>query len=122
ALLDLLKELADHSEGPLLFVCPARPELAARRPDWGGGRWNYSSLLLEPLSAPGAEELLDLLLEGEEISTSLRARILERAGGNPFFLEEIVQRLLDERSAVAEEAGWLAASEIEDVDIPDTVQ
>jgi class 3 adenylate cyclase/tetratricopeptide (TPR) repeat protein len=122
ALLDLLKELADHSEGSLLFVCPARPELTARRPDWGGGRWNYSSLLLEPLPTPGAEELLDLLVAGEELSASLRSRILERAGGNPFFLEEIVQRLLDERSSVAEEAGWLAASEIEDVDIPDTVQ
>jgi class 3 adenylate cyclase len=122
ALLDLLQELADRSEGPLLFVCPARPELTARRPDWGGGRWNYSSLLLEPLTLTEADRLLDLLIGGEELSLSLRSRILERAGGNPFFLEEIVQRLMDERSSIAAEAGWLAASEIEDVDIPDTVQ
>jgi len=113
ALLELLQELAEHSEGPLMFVCPARPELTARRPDWGGGRWNYSSLLLEPLSKGDAGDLLDLLLvDAGEVPGSLRARILERAGGNPFFLEEIVLHLMEEHPG----------PEIEDVQIPDTVQ
>jgi class 3 adenylate cyclase/tetratricopeptide (TPR) repeat protein len=110
ALLDLLEDVADRSEGPLLFLCPARPELTARRPDWGGGRWNHSSLLLEPLSTNDSSELLDLLVEGGAFSSGLRAQVLERAGGNPFFLEEIVQRLLDEPASV------------EDLEIPDTVQ
>jgi class 3 adenylate cyclase len=113
ALLELLQELAEHSEGPLMFVCPARPELTVRRPDWGGGRWNYSSLLLEPLSKGDAGDLLDLLLvDAAEVPGSLRARILERAGGNPFFLEEIVLHLMEEHPG----------PEIEDVQIPDTVQ
>jgi class 3 adenylate cyclase/tetratricopeptide (TPR) repeat protein len=110
ALLDLLEDAADRSEGPLLFLCPARPELTARRPEWGGGRWNHSSLLLEPLSASDSSHLLDLLVEGGAVSSDLRTLILERAGGNPFFLEEIVQRLLDEPAGV------------EYLDIPDTVQ
>ena len=110
AFLALLQDLADRGEGPLLFLCPARPELTARRPDWGGGRWNHSSLLLEPLSATESGELLDLLVERGAISGDLRSLILDRAGGNPFFLEEIVQRLLDEPAG------------IERLDIPDTVQ
>jgi class 3 adenylate cyclase/tetratricopeptide (TPR) repeat protein len=110
ALLDLLQDLADRGEGPLLFLCPARPELTARRPGWGGGRWNHSSLLLEPLSAAESGRLLDLLVEHGTVSSDLRLRILERAGGNPFFLEEIVQRLMDEPTG------------IERLDIPDTVQ
>ena len=110
ALLDLLEDAADRSEGPLLFLCPARPELTARRPDWGGGRWNHSSLLLEPLSTDESAQLLDLLVESGALSNDLRALILERAGGNPFFLEEIVQRLLEEP------AGF------EDLEIPDSVQ
>src|SRR5262249_39563583 len=48
ALLDLLEDAAERSEGSLLFLCPARPELTARRSDWGGG-WNRSTLLLRPL-------------------------------------------------------------------------
>jgi len=110
ALLDLLEDLAERSEGPLLFLCPARPELTARRPGWGGGRWNHSSLLLEPLSASESGELVDLLVAREAVSSDLRALILERAGGNPFFLEEIVQRLGDEPAGS------------EQLEIPDTVQ
>ena len=110
ALLDLLEDVADRCEGPLLFLCPARPELTVRRPDWGGGRMNQSNLLLEPLSTDESSELLDLLVEGGALSSDLRALILERAGGNPFFLEEIVQRLLDE------------PADIDDLEIPDTVQ
>ncbi len=110
AFLDLLQDLADRSEGSLLFLCPARPELTARRPGWGGGRWNHSSLLLEPLTSTEAGELLDLLAERGAVSSDLRSLILERAGGNPFFLEEIVQRMVDEPAGT------------EQLDIPDTVQ
>src|SRR5439155_3472993 len=99
----------------------ARPELAARHPEWGGGRWNYSSLLLEPLSPIEASEMLDLVVE-EELPASLLARILESAGGNPFFLEEIVQRLMDERASLDADEDGATVATIDDVDIPDTVQ
>jgi class 3 adenylate cyclase/tetratricopeptide (TPR) repeat protein len=122
ALLDLLEEVAERSEGPLVFVCSSRHELTVRRPDWGGGRRNFSSVLLDPLSDADAGRLLDLLLGEEDVAEALRERILDRAGGNPFFLEEIVRHVVDERLAVAAEDGWRAATEMEAVDIPDTVQ
>jgi len=122
AMLDVLEDLAERAHGPLLFLCPSRQELTARRPGWGGGRWNFSALLLEPLSAEESERLVDMLLGAEEVSETVRSRILERAGGNPFFLEEIVRHLLEERERVAEEEGWLASVDELDVDIPDTVQ
>ncbi len=49
-------------------------------------------------------------------------RILERAEGNPFFLEEIVRQLIDEGHLVHEGDRWRALDEIEQVVIPDTVQ
>jgi class 3 adenylate cyclase/tetratricopeptide (TPR) repeat protein len=113
ALLDLLEELADHVEGPLLFLCPARSELAGRRPAWGGGRRNFSSLLLEPLTPEESERMVEFLLQGTEQGTELpapaRARILERGGGNPFFLEEIIHHVLEGGGG-------------DRVEIPDTVQ
>jgi class 3 adenylate cyclase/tetratricopeptide (TPR) repeat protein len=110
ALLDLLEELADHVEGPLLILCPARSELTGRRPGWGGGRWNFSSLLLEPLTTGESERLVRFLLGDAELPETVRGRILDRGGGNPFFLEEIARHVL-------EEAGGK-----DRVDIPDTVQ
>jgi hypothetical protein len=49
-------------------------------------------------------------------------QILERAEGNPFFLEEIVRHLIDVHAIVREGDRWRAAGSIGDVDIPDTVQ
>jgi class 3 adenylate cyclase/tetratricopeptide (TPR) repeat protein len=122
ALLDLLEELAERCDGPLLFVCSARHELTLRRSGWGGGRRNFSSVLLDPLGDAEARRLLDLLLGEEDVGEALRERILDRAGGNPFFLEEIVRHVVEERRTVAAEAGWRAATEMEEVEIPDTVQ
>ena len=108
--------------GPVLFVCPSRPDLAATRPAWGGGRRNHSSIALDPLTPAQADLLVHELLTIEDLPPSVHARILERAEGNPFFLEEIVRQLIDEGHLVREGDRWRALDEIEQVVIPDTVQ
>jgi class 3 adenylate cyclase len=122
ALLDLLEELADRVIGPVVFVCPARPELTESRPTWGGGRRNRSSIALEPLDAAESERLIRALLAVDDLPEGVRGRILERAEGNPFFLEEIVRHLIDDGRIVHEDGRWRATRAIADVDIPDTVQ
>jgi hypothetical protein len=122
AMLDLLEETADRVEGPVLFVCPARPELTDRRPEWGGGKRNYSSIFLDPLTSEDSERLVGLLLAVEDLPASLRRRILERAEGNPFFLEEIIRQLIDAGGIVREADRWRAKPGVEDVTIPDTIQ
>src|SRR5207249_1933833 len=47
-LLDNLTELARDSA--ILLLCVARPELLDRRVGWGGGKFNATSVMLEPLS------------------------------------------------------------------------
>ena len=122
ALLDLLEELADRVVGPVLFVCPARPELSERRPGWGGGGRNVSSISLDPLTSEESDRLIELLLTIDDLPPALHARILERAEGNPFFLEEIVRHLIDEGSLIRDGRRWRAVADIGDVQIPDTVQ
>jgi class 3 adenylate cyclase/tetratricopeptide (TPR) repeat protein len=121
-LLDLLEDLADRAVGPLLFVCPSRPELTARRPDWGGGRRNHTAIALDPLTFEESDRLVGFLLAVDDLPAPVRSRILSRAEGNPFFLEEIVRHLIDERMLLREDGRWRAASGIDDVEIPDTVQ
>ena len=122
ALLDLLEELADRMQGPVLLICPARPELTQRRPAWGGGRRNFSSIFLDPLSLDEAGRLIEFLLSVEDLPRDVNERILERAEGNPFFLEEIVRHLIDEGMIVHEEGRWKGTAECGEVLIPDTVQ
>src|SRR5262249_48737459 len=87
-LLELLDELADRIAGPALFVCPSRPDLTATHPTWGGGRRNMSSVALDPLTAEEADRLVRSLLTVDDLPADVRERILRRAEGNPFFLEE----------------------------------
>jgi tetratricopeptide (TPR) repeat protein len=122
ALLDLLEELADRVAGPLLFLCPSRPDLVQTRPSWGGGKRNFSSVFLEPLGHDDAVRLVEFLLTVAELPESVRETMLQRAEGNPFFLEEIVRHLIDEGRIVRDGDRWLAGADIGEIVIPDSVQ
>ena len=91
AFLDLVDHIADLSrDAPILLFCMARPELLDRRPTWGGGKLNATTVLLEPLSVSDADQLISRLLDGVTDDSAFRDRILEAAEGNPLFLEEMV--------------------------------
>jgi class 3 adenylate cyclase len=118
AMLDVLEDLAEHVEGPVLFVCAARADLFRIRPNWGGGKHNYSSFALAPLADDESARLVELLLRNEELPESARRSILARGEGNPFFLEEIVRRLVDEHRIEGSGGRW----EVAELEIPETVQ
>lgn len=122
ALLSLLEYLAERVEAPILFVCTARPQLADRVPGWGGGRRNFSSIMLDPLTEDQSSRLIALLLHIEAMPERVRRTILSRAEGNPFFIEEILRRLIDEGAIVRSGDRWSADEKISEVHIPDTVQ
>jgi tetratricopeptide (TPR) repeat protein len=77
---------------------------------------------LDPLTADQSDELIRALLAVDDLPPSVHDRILERAEGNPFFLEEIVRRLVDGRLIEYVDERWRATEGIEEVEIPDTVQ
>ena len=88
-LLDLLDHVIDLSRGaPILLLCTARPELLEERPSWGGGKFNATTVLLEPLGSSACEALLDRL--GGDLDGEVRARVVAASQGNPLFLEEMV--------------------------------
>jgi class 3 adenylate cyclase/tetratricopeptide (TPR) repeat protein len=92
-LLDLVEHIADLSrDAPILLLCMARPELLERRPSWGGGKLNATTVLLEPLDATETDRLI---AELGGVGDELRERILQVAEGNPLFLEEVLALLRD---------------------------
>jgi len=106
-LLDLLERALDEVSGPLLLVCTTRPELLEQRPGWGRRR-NADTVWLEPLPDDEARALLDDLC-AEDVPQEVRSLLVERAEGNPFFLEEL-------HASLAEQGDPAAAPRI-----PDTV-
>jgi class 3 adenylate cyclase/tetratricopeptide (TPR) repeat protein len=122
ALLDILEDLGERAQGPVLFLCPSRPDLIDRRPSWGGGRRSFSGVFLDPLDNAEASHLVAELLAVDDLPPKLHARIVERAGGNPFFVEEILRHLIDQGRIARVGNNWRAEPGLTAVAIPDTVQ
>jgi class 3 adenylate cyclase/tetratricopeptide (TPR) repeat protein len=133
ALLHDLMPLVDDI--PVLFLCAMRGERGA--PAWRvkaqadqefGHR--YLEIDLQALSEADSGALIDRLLGDPDLPEPLRHGILEKAGGNPFFIEEVVRALIDKGVLVPMETPadggtvrrWRALTEEADFAIPDNLQ
>jgi class 3 adenylate cyclase len=122
SLLDFVDHLVDWSSAvPLLVVCSARPELIERRPTWGGGKLNATTLALAPLADDDAARLVAALLEQPLLPADLQRILLERAAGNPLYAEQYVRVLVDRGLLVRGDGGWTFAHASE-VPLPETLQ
>jgi predicted ATPase/class 3 adenylate cyclase len=99
SLLDFVDELVDWvSDVPLLVVATARPELLERRPGWGGGKLNATTLALAPLTQDQTAMLFGRLLETPVLEAETQLALLERAGGNPLYAEQFADLYLERGS------------------------
>ncbi|MET1231389.1 MAG: AAA family ATPase [Candidatus Limnocylindrales bacterium] len=120
-LLDAIEFLARWTEGRLMLLCLARHELLERRPTWGGGIPNATTIVLEPLDAAKSLELVEGLLPGG-LPASLCDRVVALAEGNPLFTEELVRMFVDRGVLRYADGAWELARPIEEVEVPGTVQ
>lgn len=122
SLLDLLEYLAIRAtDVPILMLSVTRPELWERHPGWGGRVRNYAAVSLSPLNGDASRQLIGDLLKGEAIPSDVLEGILEKAEGNPFFIEEILRMLIDGASLVRSERGWQWAPSFLEIRIPETI-
>ncbi len=100
ALLEFVEHLLDWSiPVPLFLLCTARPELFERKPSWGGGKRNATTISLSPLSIEESGRLIHALLDRTLLPAETQRVLLERAGGNPLYAEQFA-RMLAERGTV----------------------
>jgi predicted ATPase len=128
ASLNLLFSLADlTSAQPLLFICMLRPDKTAA--SWAvinkvqqkvGAQ--YQSILLEPLQDEQTEALLANLLGVKDMPKNVRDMIVERADGNPFFIEELIRSLIETKQIVRENSHWRTVNEEANVSLPGTLR
>jgi class 3 adenylate cyclase/tetratricopeptide (TPR) repeat protein len=120
SLLDFVEYLLEWSRNsPLCVITLARPELLERRPTWGAGHRNFTSLYLEPLSREAMEELLTGLVPG--LPGPLREQILARAEGVPLYAVETVRMLLDRGALIPEGPVYRPVGAVEALEVPETL-
>jgi predicted ATPase/class 3 adenylate cyclase len=121
-LLELIGYLTeDEAEAPYLLVCTTRPELADADPAFLGGNGRRRTIELDALAADAGEALLTQLLGQAGLAEGpAAASLLRTAGGNPLFLEEMVQMLLD--TGLVDAEGWHVAPDAGELPVPTNLQ
>jgi class 3 adenylate cyclase/tetratricopeptide (TPR) repeat protein len=116
---EFLDALVEHlAQGRIFLLVNYRPGFIHSWAD----RKDYTRLRLNPLPPTGADELLDSLLGGDGEMASLKAILIKRTEGNPFFLEESVRSLAEAGVLLGSRGNYRAAVRIESVRIPNKVQ
>lgn len=85
----------------------------------------YTEVTLKPLTEGYSRQLLEELVPGAEFSPETVGDILEKAAGNPFYLEEVIRSLRDDGAIVRdlEQPGrWRATAKIKGISVPDSLQ
>src|SRR5262249_10609854 len=115
ALLNLLADSVGTSR--VLLLVNYRPEYSH---SWGGKTY-YTQVRLDPLGKETADEMLSTLLGNDERVASLKRLIAEKSEGNPLFMEEIYQALIEEGALVRNGAVKITRP-LNVLKIPTTVQ
>ena len=120
SLLDFIEYLLEWSRNsPLYVITAARPELVERRPTWGAGKRNFTSLYLEPLPESTMRALLAGLVP--DLPDALAAQILARSEGVPLYAVETVRMLLDRGHLVQQGSVYTATGPVETLEVPETL-
>jgi predicted ATPase len=116
ALLDSLVDSLPTAR--LLLLVNYRPEY---RHTWGSKTY-YRQLTSIPCLPESADVLLHGLLGSDATLHPLRALLIPRTGGNPFFLEESVRTLVETGVLMGERGAYKLARAAPSIQIPETVQ
>lgn len=97
---DPLLDLLDHlvvaaGPAPLLVMCLARFDLAERRPPAAQEDPRHSTLTVPALSYDECEQLGSTLAEVGAHATGALAQVIDRSGGNPLHIEQLLAAALD---------------------------
>ncbi|RUM95919.1 adenylate/guanylate cyclase domain-containing protein [Pseudaminobacter arsenicus] len=121
--LEALRFVMDRLERTrLLLLVTHRP--GSERDQLESGRISHTALRLGPLKAADAQRLLDVLLgqPSDRPLLALRDGILQRAGGNPLFVEEIVRGLIETGTLARDGQHWRITSAEAVAEIPAALQ
>ena len=102
----------------ILVLVNYRPEY---QHGWGSKTY-YRQLRVDPLPAESADDLLGGLLGADASLEPLKRTLIERTEGNPFFLEEGVRALVENKALVGERGAYRLARALETIQVPATVQ
>jgi tetratricopeptide (TPR) repeat protein len=121
--IELLRTILLKFNYPALFLCVSRPQfsLFTSQQLSGIGKFYYE-MRLQDLSPTEAQGMVESLLKTEAIPAELRNFILRKAEGNPFYLEEVINSLIETETLIEKDNTWVLTRPLTGINIPSNVQ
>jgi class 3 adenylate cyclase/tetratricopeptide (TPR) repeat protein len=87
-----------------------------------GSRSHYKKIGLTQLGPDSSRLLVQAILRHSKVPAEIRELVLSRAGGNPLFIEELTQNLIENGTIVRKDNQYLFTRDVSDIQVPNTVQ
>jgi tetratricopeptide (TPR) repeat protein len=120
--IELLRQACLEIQEPAIVLCVYRPTISLftghQLSSIGS---NYHEIQLQNLSLSVAQNMLESLLQTETIPPELKRWVQSKAEGNPFYLEELVNTLIESETLIRDNGGWKLARAITESDIPSSL-
>jgi predicted ATPase len=102
----------------ILLILLYRPEYTHQ---WGSKSY-YTKVGVDQLGTPSSTELVQSILEEGQVAPEIKQLILNRAAGNPLFMEEFTHALLENGSIERKDDKYVLSRKPDDIQVPDTIQ
>lgn len=119
----LLYLLLENIQRPVMFLCVYRPSFNLfpdRIPD--SLVWPHHKIDIGDMSWDQAQAMLQSLLDSSDLPDELRYYIKQKVEGNPFYLEEVVNSLIERGILTSDNGSWRLTQELSLAVIPTTIQ
>ncbi|MCU0599893.1 MAG: AAA family ATPase, partial [Desulfobacterales bacterium] len=120
--IELLRSLIAEFRYNAIFLCAYRPPFTLFPSNLADGMKKvYQELPLHDLSPSETQDMLQSLLKTKDIPVDLRRFVQRKVEGNPFYLEEVINDLIESDTLSNENGMWKLTKPITKLDISSTI-
>ena len=120
--MELLRNALKEIREPAIVICAYRPSFSLFTGHQIGSMGRvYQEIRLQDLSLSEAKDMLESLLGTESIPSDLKRFVQAKAEGNPFYLEELINSLIESEALVRDNGSWKITRTIAESDISPTI-
>ena len=119
---ELIQKISTEPRYPALFLCTYRPSFTLFTSQQESALKWYQEVRIRDLSASESQDMVESLLKTRDAPGELKKFVQSKAEGNPFYLEEVINSLIETDVLIRDGGSWRLSRPLTEKDIPSTVQ
>ena len=120
--LELIRLILVQLKLPIFFICSYRPLISLfNSHQLNNMAPRYHEIRLEDLSPSESQIMVESLLRTESIPPELKRFVQDKIEGNPFYIEEVINSLIESNTLSITDGTWQVKRLIDETDISSTI-